>query len=255
MGEVTADVVPFDFHGQAVRTVDVHGEPWFVARDVCAVLGINNPRQAASYLDHDEKGVITSDTPGGPQDLATVSEAGLYSLILRSRKPEAKAFKRWVTHDVLPEIRKRGQYGGLAIAAIDRKTLAQWVIEEANRADAAEAKVAELEPQAAVARDLMSATGDMSVREAAQALCRAGIPTGERRLFAELKRLGWISDSTHAYQRAIDLDRIRVRMDTWHDRDGEAHITRQIRITPKGVAELHRLFGDDGPPLALVASP
>ena len=94
-----------------VRVVDVNGEPWFVARDVCECLELTNTSQTLSYLDDDEKGITTNDTPGGQQEMSIVSEAGLYSLILRSRKPEAKAFKRWITHEVLPSIRRAGSYG------------------------------------------------------------------------------------------------------------------------------------------------
>jgi hypothetical protein len=98
------------FQGRAVRMMVNNGEPWWVARDVCDVLGIRNSRQALAYLDDDEKGVITTDTHGGRQEVATINESGLYSLVLRSRKPEAKAFKRWVTKEVLPSIRRTGQY-------------------------------------------------------------------------------------------------------------------------------------------------
>lgn len=94
-----------------VRVVMKDGEPWFVARDVCECLELANTSQTLSYLDDDEKGVTTNDTPGGAQEMSIISEPGLYSLILRSRKPEAKAFKRWVTHDILPSIRKTGGYG------------------------------------------------------------------------------------------------------------------------------------------------
>lgn len=93
-----------------LRTVLENGEPWFVAADVCKALGLGNNRQAIARLDNDEKGVILSDTPGGKQSMTTVSESGLYSLVLGSRKPEAHLFKRWVTHDVLPSIRKTGAY-------------------------------------------------------------------------------------------------------------------------------------------------
>lgn len=94
-----------------VRVVDVNGEPWFVAKDVCECLDIGNSRDAVAALDEDEKGVDSIDTPGGAQEMSIISEAGLYSLILRSRKPEAKAFKRWITHEVLPSIRRAGSYG------------------------------------------------------------------------------------------------------------------------------------------------
>lgn len=104
-------LVPFEFEGLQVRVItDEQGEPWFVAADVCSVLGIGNPRQAMSRLDDDEKGVISTDTPGGEQVMTTVNEPGLYNLVLGSRKPEARRFKRWVTHQVLPTIRRTGRY-------------------------------------------------------------------------------------------------------------------------------------------------
>ena len=93
-----------------VRIVDRGGEPWFVAKDVCAVLEIAKVDSAIRSLDEDEKDTHSMSTLGGDQELSIVSEAGLYSLVLRSRKPEAKAFKRWVTHEVLPSIRKTGAY-------------------------------------------------------------------------------------------------------------------------------------------------
>lgn len=93
-----------------VRVAEIDGEPWFIAADVCRALDVKNGRDAVSRLDDDEKGVALTDTLGGKQEMAVVSEAGLYALVLSSRKPEAKAFKRWVMHDVLPSIRKHGAY-------------------------------------------------------------------------------------------------------------------------------------------------
>lgn len=93
-----------------VRAIEQNGEPWFVAADVCRVLEVGNSRQALTRLDEDEKGVISTDTPGGSQMMSIVNEPGLYSLVLGSRKPQAKAFKRWITHDVIPSIRKHGAY-------------------------------------------------------------------------------------------------------------------------------------------------
>lgn len=124
-----------------VRVVDVNGEPWFVAKDVCECLELTNTAQTISYLDDDEKGITTNDTPGGKQEMSIISEAGLYSLILRSRKPEAKAFKRWVTHDILPSIRKTGGY-----------SMAPKTYAEALRALAAEVEMREaVEAQKALA--------------------------------------------------------------------------------------------------------
>lgn len=93
-----------------IRIVMQNDEPWFVAKDVCEALEISNSRDALSRLDDDEKGVASTDTLGGVQEVSIINEPGLYTLILGSRKPEAKAFKRWVTHDILPAIRKTGHY-------------------------------------------------------------------------------------------------------------------------------------------------
>lgn len=93
-----------------IRTLTIDSEPWFVAADICACLEVGNSRQALTRLDDDEKGVISNDTPGGKQDMNIINEPGLYSLVLSSRKSEAKQFKRWITHEVLPAIRKTGRY-------------------------------------------------------------------------------------------------------------------------------------------------
>jgi prophage antirepressor-like protein len=104
------NIVPFDFEGNAVRVIMRDTVPWWVLADVCHVLGIGNPADAARRLDDDEKGIDTIDTPGGPQSLTIVNESGLFSLILTSRKPEAKRFKKWVTAVVLPSIMRTGSY-------------------------------------------------------------------------------------------------------------------------------------------------
>ena len=106
-----ADITPFNFGAHAVRVITRNNQPWFVANDVCQALGYTNPRKAvADHLDDDEKGVTSSDTLGGKQQLTIISESGLYALILRSRKPEARKFAKWVTSEVLPTIRKTGSY-------------------------------------------------------------------------------------------------------------------------------------------------
>jgi prophage antirepressor-like protein len=107
-------VVNFAFEEQLVRVVERDGEPWFVGNDVCRALGLSNPRKAVGDLDDDERGVTTGDTLGGEQVMNIVSEAGVYRLVFRSRKPEAERFKRWLAHEVLPAIRKTGRYGTAA---------------------------------------------------------------------------------------------------------------------------------------------
>lgn len=101
----------FVYSGEQLRTVQRDDGLWWVLRDVCRVLGMSNPAMVAGRLDEDEKGVSQIYTPGGTQEMTIINEPGLYSVILRSDKPEAKQFKRWVTHDVLPSIRKTGAYG------------------------------------------------------------------------------------------------------------------------------------------------
>lgn len=106
-----ADITPFNFGTHAVRVITRNNQPWFVASDVCQALGYSNSRKAvADHLDDDEKGVTTSDTLGGKQQLTIISESGLYALVLRSRKPEARKFAKWVTSEVLPSIRQTGGY-------------------------------------------------------------------------------------------------------------------------------------------------
>lgn len=101
----------FNYNGKPVRTVKFpDGSDGFIAKDVCEILEISNSRDAIARLDDDEKDVVLTDTPGGTQEMQAVTESGLYSLVLGSRKPEAKQFKRWVTHEILPSIRKNGMY-------------------------------------------------------------------------------------------------------------------------------------------------
>lgn len=105
------ELIPFDFEGRPVRVVvDAQGEPWFIAADICAALALPETHKAVARLDDDEKGRNSIPTPGGMQDMTVVNEPGLYRLVLGSRKPEAKRFKRWVTHEVLPAIRKTGTF-------------------------------------------------------------------------------------------------------------------------------------------------
>lgn len=100
----------FKYENNDVRTVEMNGEPWFVLKDVCRALGVNNSRMVADRLDDDEKGVSQIDTLGGKQNMIVINEPGLYNIILRSDKPEAKPFRKWVTAEVLPTIRKHGAY-------------------------------------------------------------------------------------------------------------------------------------------------
>lgn len=242
---VPVSLVPFDYSGRQVRTVTVNNEPWFVAVDVCSVLDIGNPSQAVSYLDDDEHTTTLISSEGGQQrPVNIINEPGLYSLILRSRKPEAKAFKRWVTHEVLPAIRKTGRF---EVAALSPRQLAELVIAEADRAEAAERRVAELAPSAAAWDQLADTADDYSLREAAQMLCRAGINTGQNRLLRSLRTLKWVDTHGEPYQRQVDSGRLARRTGTYdHPHHGEPQLKVQTRVTPKGVAYLREHLGDGG---------
>ena len=125
----------FKFDESPVRVVLKHHEPWFVAKDVCDVLEHSDPSKAVGRLDDDEQGTTTVRTPGGPQEMLTVSESGLYSLVFTSRKPEATRFRKWVTGTVLPEIRKTGIYqgpdGGYIGLKGDEVDYERWLLERA----------------------------------------------------------------------------------------------------------------------------
>ena len=132
------DLTPFLFEGDEMVRVVPHddGTPWFVAADVCKVLGIKNSRDALRKLDEDEKGVANSDTPGGAQELSVVSESGLYALTFTSRKEKAKRFRKWVTNEVLPSIRTTGRYDAAEQTAVadadmmEKQPFPEWPLEE-----------------------------------------------------------------------------------------------------------------------------
>lgn len=132
-----------DQFGQ-IRTIQKDGEPWFVAVDVCRALEISNNRDALSRLDADEKGVALTDTLGGKQEMTIVNEPGLYSLVLGSRKPEAKAFKRWITHDVLPAIRKTGGYIAGEENMTDDELLSRALLMAREKIKQRDARIAQL---------------------------------------------------------------------------------------------------------------
>lgn len=174
-----SNIIPFTFPetGNPVRTVVIDGEPWFIGTDVARVLELGNIHSSLALLDDDEKGIHSVETPGGDQRVVTVNEPGIYSLILRSRKPQAKAFKRWLTHEVIPSIRKTGSYSVAPAPALPDLTspagvlaLAEQFVKTARQLVEADRRVAELEPKALVHDTLMATkAGDMLVRQAAKA--------------------------------------------------------------------------------------
>lgn len=146
----------FAFEEHLVRVVEQDGEPWFVGKDVCGALDLKNYRTSLDLLDDDEKGVHTMDTPGGNQEMIVLSEPGVYRLVFRSRKPEAERFKRWLAHDVIPQIRKTGQY---------QPALPQETRSEAGSTDLSFALAADRRQALAEVREARLIYGTMAARQ------------------------------------------------------------------------------------------
>jgi anti-repressor protein len=242
-----SDLELFTYGDTNLRTFVIDGDAFFAAAD--ALLLLDLARSSIALLVDDEKVVHRVDTLGGPQDISVISESGLYSLILRSRKPEAKAIKRWLTREVLPSIRRTGSYSN-APALSGPELLAHAVLEAKAMLDEAHATIAVLEPKAEVADRFLEAEGDYSVRDAAQSLTRAGIKVGERRLFSVLATKGWIKRAVgdgryRVIQSAIEAGYMSVLPQShYHPRTGILVIDPpQPRVTPKG---LQRLLLDSG---------
>lgn len=247
------EISVFERDDWSVRTVVIDGDPWFVARDVCVALGITNGRDALSRVDADGVGTTdVIDSLGRTQQASIVSEPGLYELIFQSRKPEAKAFKRWVTHEVLPSIRRTGGYTAMPQTyAAALRELASSV--EAR--EAAEAQVKALEPSAAAWDHLASAEGDYMVGDAAKILSRdPAIQLGQNRLFSRMSELGWVyrargDNRWRVYQDAVEAGWLaEIPQSHYHPRSGQLVLdSPQVRVTPKGLRELHRRLGGTAP--------
>ncbi|WP_100466693.1 phage antirepressor [Mycobacteroides abscessus] len=241
---------------------DLDGEALVVLADLCRALDIANPRNAAARLADDQKGVALVDTPGGTQQMTVVNESGLYEVIIRSDKPGAARFRRWITTEVLPAIRKTGTYSHYPAHPRElpsKRQLAQMVIDAEDRADAetrarvqAEMRAKELEVPALAWSHMADSSGDYSVADAAKVLSRdPAISIGRDRLFAAMAGAGWIfrDRSTNAWkamQAQVDIGRLVEKLGKpyLHEASGEVRASDPtIRITPKGLQELHKRLG------------
>lgn len=214
------------------------GEPWFVAKDVCDALGIRTDTVRA-ILDADEVGETNPNSIGvaGGRKPLVVSEAGLYSLILRSRKPEAKAFKRWVTHEVLPAIRRDGGYM-VARDETPEETMARAFVIAQATIDRQKSRIAELEPKALFADAVAASDGTCLVGELAKMMRQNGLTVGQNRLFAMLREDGYLGNVGNnrnvPTQRAMDLGLFRIKETAVTHSDGHVTINRTPKVTGKG---------------------
>ena len=229
-----------DALGVSVRTVaGEDGEPWFVAKDVCEALALSNTGQAIAGLDEDEKGsiIINDGTPGNPSK-AIVSEPGLYSLVMKSRKPEAKAFKRWVTHEVLPAIRRTGGYMAARPGETREQLLARALIVADEAMREKDARIAELEPKALFADAVAASDGTCLVGELAKMMRQNGVEVGQNRLFAWLREDGYLgrsgSNRNVPTQRAMEQGLFRIKETAVTHSDGHVTVSRTPKVTGKG---------------------
>jgi anti-repressor protein len=238
-------ITPFEFPatGERVRTVMWDGAPGFVGKDVCDVLQHTNHRVALARLPERMKGVTEVDTPGGPQQMTVITEPGVYRLVMRSNLPAAEAFQDWIAEDVVPAIRQTGTYNVAAAYQIPQ-TLPEALRAYATEVEAHEvtrAALTEAAPKAESWDVLAEAQGDYSLREAAQILDRdPHITTGQNRLAAYIREIGWVDACKRPYQAQVDNGRLVLRARHFTKGSGEEATGSQIRITVKGLKELRR---------------
>ena len=222
-----------------VRIVMKEQEPWFVAKDVCNCLEINNSRQALIRLDDDEKSsvILNDGTPGNPEK-SIVNEYGLYSLVLSSRKQEAKEFKRWITHDVIPQIRKTGQY----IADIP-KTLPDALRAYANEVEEhnkAKLLIEEQKPKVLFADSVAASHTSILVGDLAKLLHQNGVKNmGQKRLFNWLRENSYLikrkgSDYNSPTQKAMEMGLFQIKETVVSHADGHTSVNKTTKVTGKG---------------------
>lgn len=238
-------IIPFIREGRTFRALDIDGQPWFVAADVASILGYSATAALTRTLDDDERGVHTLHTPGGDQEMTIVSESGLYSAILRSRVPGAAEFKRWVTHEVIPSIRKRGVYATedmtermLADPDVMIRALTELKAERAKRAEL-EAQAETDRPKVLFADAVSTAHTSVLVGDLAKILKGNGVDIGANRLFKILRDKGYLirrqgTDWNMPTQRSMDLGLFKVKETSVVHSDGHTTINKTPKVTGKG---------------------
>lgn len=246
---MNGEIQKFDFRGASLRTLtDEAGEPWFVAKDVCNVLGYANASKAINdHVDPEDKLNNESLSSLGQRGGWLVNESGLYSLVLSSKLPTAKEFRRWVTHEVLPSIRKHGGYmAGQERMTPEQMALAsmRWlqskVDEQAKQLKAQEGKVL-------FANAVESAKTSILVGDLAKILKGNGVDIGQKRLFAWLREHGWLikakgSSWNMPTQKSMDLGLFEIKETTVTHADGHTTINKTPKVTGKGQTYFTNLF-------------
>ena len=231
-------LTPFDYEGQEVRVFDLDGEPWFAAVDVCGVLEVGNPTQALSRLDPDERTLISNEG----REINAVSEPGLYALVLGSRKPQAKPFKRWVTHEVLPAIRRTGTYAPAPVFQLPQtySEALRALAREVEAREAMETYAKELEPKAGAYDQYLSGDGTYAVGTVAKML---GL--SQNKLFGDLRNAGVLiakgAMANTPYQKY--MHHFAVKAYDYTRTDGTVGTSYTTRVQPSGVDFVARKLG------------
>lgn len=242
-----SDITPFDFKGHQVRVITADdGEPRFVLNDLCTVLHLGSPHKVAARIDEDARNQIpVTDSLGRQQQTTVVDESGMYEVILRSDKPEAVEFRRWVTREVLPAIRKHGGYltdQKIEQALTDPDTIIQLATnlkdERARRAELERQAEAD-KPKVLFADAVSTAKTDILVGDLAKILRGNGIDIGATRLFAVLREDGYLSRQkgmswNMPTQYSMDLGLFKVKETTVVHSDGHTSINKTPKVTGKG---------------------
>lgn len=227
-----------------LRTMSIDGEPWFVASDVAKELGYRDAEKMTRRLDDDEKGTRSVGTLGGDQIMTVINEAGLYSAILGSKLDSAKTFKRWVTHEVLPAIRRTGGYMTARRDETPMETVSRALLIAKEAIDRKDAKIASLSdevrgilPKAAMAESFIECSGTYTVTEAARLLRQVDGTMSRRRLFALLRRDGMVEKRTNqATARAVERGYLVNVCTSYTSPTGERMVHQPYAVvTPKGL--------------------
>jgi anti-repressor protein len=237
-----SEITTFNFNAAEVRTLQVDGEPWFVLRDVCSILDVAQPVRVAQSLDEDEVTTThVTDSLGREQHTYIINEPGLYSVVLRSRKPEAKAFKRWVTHEVLPAIRRTGSYAAQPALPQTYADALRELAAIVEAREALEAKVASDAPKVLFADSVATSETTILVGDLAKILRGNGVDVGANRLFAQLREDGYLikrqgTDWNMPTQRAMELGLFKVKETAVTHSDGHVTVSKTPKVTGKGQA-------------------
>lgn len=236
--EITTLQFNNDQFGQLRVVQNDDGLPVFVAKDVCNILGITNYRDAVARLDDDERVSVIVDTLGGKQHTNGITESGLYKLIMVSRKDEAKPFQRWVTHEVLPSIRKKGGYIAAAADETPEQIMARAVLLAQDTIARQKAQIEELKPKALFADAVAASDGTCLVGELAKMMRQNGVQIGQNRLFEKLRQDGYLGKTGSNYnvptQRAMEMGLFRIKETSITHSDGHITVQRTAKVTGKG---------------------